>query len=126
LNVVDSSAFLEYLLDSPASEVFAPVIEDTAQLVVPAIVIYEVTRRLRTVAGEAQADHAWTELTRARVAPLDADLAYAAALLGTQHQLAMADALIYATARQHGATLWTQDAHFKDLPGVRYFPKIAA
>ena len=126
MNVVDSSAFLEYLLDSPASEVFAPVIEDTAQLVVPAIVIYEVTRRLRTVAGEAQADHAWTELTRARVAPLDADLAYAAALLGTQHQLAMADALIYATARQHGATLWTQDAHFKDLPGVRYFPKIAA
>ncbi len=126
MNVVDSSAFLEYLLDSPASEVFAPVIEDTAQLVVPAIVIYEVTRRLRTVAGEARADHAWTELTRARVAPLDADLAYAAALLGTQHQLAMADALIYATARQHGATLWTQDAHFKDLPGVRYFPKIAA
>ena len=33
-------------------------------------------------------------------------------------------ALIYATTRHQNSTLWTQDADFKDLPHVRYFPKI--
>jgi predicted nuclease of predicted toxin-antitoxin system len=49
------------------------------------------------------------------------DQATPAATLGIRHQLAMADALIYATARHQSATLWTQDADFKDLPHVRYF-----
>ncbi|RYF66983.1 MAG: type II toxin-antitoxin system VapC family toxin, partial [Comamonadaceae bacterium] len=31
--------------------------------------------------------------------------------------------LIYATAQSRHATLWTQDAHFDGLPGVKYFPK---
>jgi len=33
----------------------------------------------------------------------------------------MADALIHATAVLHGATVYTQDAHFKGLAQVRYF-----
>ncbi len=37
--------------------------------------------------------------------------------------LPLADSLIYATARRHEAELWTQDAHFAGLAGVRYFPK---
>jgi hypothetical protein len=32
----------------------------------------------------------------------------------------MADSFIYATARTFGATLWTQDDHFKGLPQVNY------
>lgn len=58
-----------------------------------------------------------------RVADLDAGVALRASSLGRAYQLALADAIIYATACEYGAELWTQDAHFNGLPGVRYFPK---
>ncbi len=125
MNVVDSSALLEYFLGTSLADQFAAPIEDRAQLVVPSIVIYEVTRRLRSTLGEATADAALAELSIAHVAPLTATLAYSAARIGAEHKLAMADSIIYATTLAHDATLWTQDAHFKDLPGVRYFPKSA-
>jgi predicted nucleic acid-binding protein len=35
----------------------------------------------------------------------------------------MADSIILATAWQFDATIWTFDVDFKDLPGVKYFPK---
>jgi predicted nucleic acid-binding protein len=35
----------------------------------------------------------------------------------------MADSLIFATARAYDAILWTQDAHFKDIEGVRYIER---
>ena len=35
----------------------------------------------------------------------------------------MADASILATAYSEEAELWTQDADFEGLPGVRYFPR---
>jgi hypothetical protein len=35
----------------------------------------------------------------------------------------LADALNYATAILHHATIFTQDAHFEGLPQVRYFAK---
>lgn len=34
----------------------------------------------------------------------------------------MADSVILATSRAYGATLWTQDAHFKGIAGVRFIP----
>lgn len=34
--------------------------------------------------------------------------------------IALADAVILATARARGATIWTQDAHLEGLRGVRY------
>ena len=49
--------------------------------------------------------------------PIDLNLALAAAVNG----LPMAASLIYATARQHGAELWTQHRHFEGLPGVKIF-----
>jgi len=58
-------------------------------------------------------------MQQGRVVEIDIDLALAATRTG----LLLADSLIYATARAQAAELWTQDAHFKDLPGVRYFGK---
>jgi predicted nucleic acid-binding protein len=54
------------------------------------------------------------------VIDLDALLALAAARLGTEHGLPMADGVILATARGRSAVLWTLDADFKGLPGVEY------
>jgi predicted nucleic acid-binding protein len=58
------------------------------------------------------------------VVDLDSDLALASARLARQHRLPTADSIVYASAQSQGATVWTQDEDFRDLPGVRYFPKI--
>ena len=40
-----------------------------------------------------------------------------------EHSLPMADSIILATGRRHGATIWTQDSDFEGLEGVQYTPK---
>ena len=123
MNLVDSSALIEYFMGTAAGMRFALVIEDRARLVVPSVVIYEVTKRLCKVLGQDAADTALTELLTATVIPLDTKLAISAARISAQRNLAMANSIIYATAEAHSATLWTQDEHFKNLPNVRYFQK---
>ncbi len=55
-----------------------------------------------------------------KIVPLDERLALAAATIGRQHSLALADSIVYATAIEFDATVWTQDADFKDLDRVEY------
>jgi len=38
------------------------------------------------------------------------------------HLLAIADAIVYATALLHGADLLACDAHFDGLPGIMFIP----
>lgn len=121
LNVVDSSAWLEYLTGSPRADLFAEAIEDTAHLVVPVITLYEVFKKVLRERGEHTALSIIAHMQQGQVVELDAALALDAARLG----LPLADSLIYATARLHNALLWTQDAHFEGLPGVRYLAKSA-
>jgi predicted nucleic acid-binding protein len=39
------------------------------------------------------------------------------------HRLPLADSIVLATARAHGAMVWTQDSDFEGLPDVQYTPK---
>lgn len=118
-NVVDSSAWLEYLTGSPKASQFAAAIEDVGNLIVPVITIYEVFKKVLRERGEGDALQVASLMQSGEVVDLDLPLAMDAAHL----KLPFADSIIYATAMSRGATLWTQDDHFKDLPGVRYFPK---
>lgn len=120
MNVVDSSAWLEYLANGPNAGYFAPAIEAVGELLVPAIVIYEVFRRVLQQRGEDAALQAAAVLHQGEVVAVDAALALYAARLGATHKLPLADSLIYATTRAHDAILWTQDADFKGLSLVRY------
>jgi predicted nucleic acid-binding protein len=122
VNVVDSSAWLEYLANGPNAGYFAPAIEAVDELLVPAIVIYEVFRRVLQQRGEDAALQAAALLHQGEVVEVDSALALLAARLGAEHKLPLADSLIYATAHARGALLWTQDADFKTLPGVRFRP----
>jgi predicted nucleic acid-binding protein len=119
VNVVDSSAWLEYLAGTDRAELFAEVIEDSGNLIVPAISIYEVYKKVLRERGEDMAAQVFGLMNLGRVVELDATLALEAARL----LLPMADSIIYATALRHDATLWTQDAHFEGIQGVRYFRK---
>lgn len=119
VRVIDSSCWLEYFADSPQADQFAAAIEAVETLVVPVLTVYEVVKKLAREAGEETATAALGLMQRGQVVPIDLNLALAAAVNG----LPMADSLIYATARQHGAELWTQDRHFDGLPGVKFFAK---
>lgn len=121
MNLVDSSAWLEYFADGPNAGRFAPAITAVDDLVVPTIVLCEVTRRVMQQRGEDEALQAAALLHQGQVVPLDSALALAAAQLGVSQRLPLADSIILATARQLGATIWTMDADFEGLPEVRYF-----
>jgi toxin FitB len=84
--------------------------------VVSAVEIYEVYKVIRRDASEERAIEAVAALRRATIAPVDESLALAAADVSLAHGLAMADSLVYATARRFGATLVTADADFTGLP----------
>ncbi|MGI8926148.1 MAG: type II toxin-antitoxin system VapC family toxin [Tepidiformaceae bacterium] len=122
MNVVDSSAWLEYFADGPNSSAFEAAINDLERLLVPTVVVLEVRRRLLQLGQPQGTADVLLALTRGRSVPLDAALALEAARLGVAHQLPLADSIIYATGQRFGATVWTQDADFKDLPGVEYRP----
>jgi predicted nucleic acid-binding protein len=123
MNVLDSSGWLEYLSDGPQANVFQQSASDTENLVIPAICIYEVFKKVLSQFGEERALEAVAILSRGEIADLDRQIAIEAAQLSIDHKLSMADSIILATARAHQATLWTQDAHFKEIPGVRYIEK---
>jgi predicted nucleic acid-binding protein len=123
VNVVDSSAWLEYFAAGPNAGRFAAAIEATESLLVPSIVLLEVTRRVMQQSGEDAALQAAALLHQGEVVPLDSSLALAAARIGVENKLRLADSIILATARQFDATLWTMDSDFDGLLNVRFFPK---
>ena len=120
MNLVDSSAWLEYFADGPNAEFFAAAVENEEELLVPAIVIYEVTKRLLQLTDERTMLRALAQLHRGHIVTIDEGLALQAAQLSCEVRLPMADSLILASARHHGATIWTQDVDFAHLEGVVY------
>jgi predicted nucleic acid-binding protein len=123
MNVVDSSGWLEFFAGGPQASFFAPALGDAGRLVVPTISILEVFRRVCQQRDEQAALTAVAAMQQGRVVDLDAETALAAARLGLDLRLPLADSVMLATARAHGATLWTQDADFEGVPGVRYARK---
>lgn len=123
MNVVDSSGWLEYFADSENASFFAPAIEDSENLLVPVICIYEVFKRILLQSGLSSAQTHIGDLYTGHIVAIDASLALSAAQLSAEQKLPMADSLILAVARTHNATLWTQDEHFKGMAGVQYIEK---
>jgi len=123
MNVVGSSGWLEYFANGSNADFFAPAITDEPNLVVPTICMFEVFKRLSIQRGKEAALQAMGMLYRGQLAALSDEIALQAALISLEHKLPLADSIILATARTYKATLWTQDEHFKDLPGVEYIEK---
>jgi predicted nucleic acid-binding protein len=121
LFLVDSSGWIEFLGDGPLADRFAPYFEREECLIVPAIVIYEVYKKLLSMRSSTAADRFLSAALRARVVPIDERLAVLAARISLDRRLAMADAMIYATALASGARLVTADVHFKGLPETTVF-----
>ena len=120
MNVIDSSAWLEYFADGPNASFFADAIEDTPSLVVPTLSLFEVFKRVLQQRDENAALHAAAVMQQGTVVDLGAAIAVNAARLSVELKLPLADSVILATARQYGAELWTQDTDFEGIEGVQY------
>jgi len=123
VNLVDSCGWLEFFADGPNAAFFAPALADEAGLLVPVICLFEVFKRVHVQRGERPALQAAAAMQRGRIVALDQAIALSAAKLSVETGLALADSIILATARVHGAKVWTQDAHFAGLPDVQYRPR---
>jgi predicted nucleic acid-binding protein len=117
--VLDSSVWLEVFGATDRAKLYQAAAADPGLLIVPVVTLYEVYKTLRRIRDTSIASRAAAYMQQGEVVELDAALCLAAADNG----LPFADSLIYATAQARGATLWTQDAHFDGLLGVKYFSK---
>jgi toxin FitB len=123
MNVVDSCGWLEYIDDGDNADFFEAAILDTEHLIVPALTIFEVCKRIYAQRDEFWAVRTKEFMTRGRVIELGADSLLAAAMFSSKQKIAMADAIIWQTAHEHKATLLTQDIDLKGLPHVKYKAK---
>ena len=123
MNLVDSSAWLEYFAEGPNAGFFAPAIEKSAELIVPTIVIFEVYKRVYQQRDRHAALQAVATLRAGRIVDLTLRLAIAAAAISSSEKLPMADSIILATARAENAVIWTQDADFEQTAGVKFRAK---
>ncbi len=124
MRLVDTSAWIEWLIASRTGKAVAVAIPARQDWLVPTIVQLELAKWLTREAGDDKADQVIAFTQMCVVQPLDTNVALAAAELCRKHRLATADAIVYATALEHGADLLTCDAHFDGLPGVTFIPKI--
>jgi toxin FitB len=120
VNLVDSSAWLEYFADGPNASFFESAITRKAELIVPTIVIFEVCKRILQQRSEEEALRAVSVLHGGTVVSLSPELAVLAASVSYELKLPMADSVILATAQTHNAVIWTQDADFRDLPNIKF------
>lgn len=123
MNIVDSSAWLEYFANSGNAKNFEKIIENKSKLLVPTVILYEVFKKILLERDKNSALTVLAYMQQGEVVDINAEIAINAAKLSKDHKLPMADSLIYAIAQKHNAIIWTQDADFENLPNVKYFPK---
>jgi len=125
MNIVDSSGWLEFFSGGPNSKHFSFPLLDSSSLIVPVITIYEVFKVVLREAGENEALQSIAAMQKGKIIDLTIALAMSASKLSIQHNLPMADSIIFATANAYQCTIWTQDSHFENIPKVKFFSKIS-
>lgn len=118
--LLDSSGWIEFFTDGPLADRYAAYLTPRCQVITPTIVLYEVYKKIKREKGEETALLFAGRLNATEVVQLTESIALLAADVSLRHGLAMADAIVYATAQDQEAEVVTGDADLKDLPGVVY------
>jgi predicted nucleic acid-binding protein len=118
--LLDSSGWIEFFTGGPLGERYASYLTSRYQLITPTIVLYEVYKKIKRERGEETALLFAGRLNATQVVQLTESIALLAADVSLRYGLAMADAIVYATAQDQEAEVVTGDADLKDLPGVIY------
>jgi predicted nucleic acid-binding protein len=123
MNIVDSSGWLAYFADEPHAEHFEKLVTDPDSLITPTIILYEVFNVVLRESGENKALQTIAAMKNGKVVDLTVPIALEASKLSLEFELPMADSIVLSTAKQFNAVIWTCDSHFKNIKGVKYFPK---
>ena len=123
MTLVDSVGWIEFFTDGPLAGEYSKYLLKPSEVIVPTIVLYEVYKKIKNERSEEAALVAVATMQNARIIPLTEELSLSAADASLSYKLAMADAIVYASAIQEGAKVVTSDNDLKDLPQVTYFPK---
>ena len=123
MTLIDSVGWIEFFTDGPLAGEYAKYLQKPSEVIVPTIVLYEVYKKIKNERSEEAALVAVGTMQNSHPLPLTEDLSLLAADLSLHHKLALADAVVYASALQQNAKLVTSDKDLKDLPHVVYFPK---
>lgn len=121
--LVDSSGWIEFFTGGGSAAKYGSYLEKTSNVVTPTIVLYEVYKLVKRERTEEEALLAAAQMQKTRLVPLSDSLALAAADVSLEFRLAMADSIVYATARAEEAELVTSDGDLRGLPGVTFLPK---
>lgn len=114
--LLDSSAWIEFFTGGPKSARLERLLDRPRQILTPTVVLYEVYKKLKRERGEEAALAAVAQLTQTLVVPLDEPTALLAADLSLSYAIPMADAMVAAAAKGHGAKVLTFDADFEKIP----------
>ncbi|HEX9161612.1 MAG TPA: type II toxin-antitoxin system VapC family toxin [Thermoanaerobaculia bacterium] len=120
---MDSSGWLEFFGDGPFAEEYAARLKQPQQVLTATVALYEVYKWIKRERTEEEALAAVATMQKTRIAPLTDEIALAAADLSLANRLAMADAIMLATARANNAELWTSDSDFAGIAGVTVLAK---
>ncbi|MDF1526718.1 MAG: type II toxin-antitoxin system VapC family toxin [bacterium] len=124
MKLIDSCGWLEFFTGGPQAAAYGKELAaDMKEILVPAIVLYEVYKFLLRTSSEETAIRCTAHMTQCRVIDLDSVLALESAEISLSTGLAMADAIVYATSRKYSAQLITSDADLKDMEGVIFLEK---
>ncbi len=123
MNVVDSSGWIEFFMDSPRADLFASAIERRNELLVPVVAIFEVHKVLSRKVSTKVVDKFLDVMRHGRVIDITDARAIAASRVANTHGLAMADAMMYSMAQEFNAAFWTQDVDYEHLANVNFFAK---
>ena len=123
MNLVDSSGWLEYFANAKNADFFSDAIEDTENLIVSTINLYEVFKKILQQKDENSALQAIALMQQGRIVEVDSSISLNSAKQSIELKLPMADSIIFATALSFNAILWTQDSDFIDIPSVKYIKK---
>lgn len=121
--LVDSSGWIEFFTDGRNAAQYGVYLERASKVVTPTVVLYEVYKLVKRERTEEEALLAAAQMQKTRLVPLSDSLALAAADVSVEFRLAMADSIVYATARAENAEVVTSDADLRRLPGVIFLPK---
>ncbi len=122
--LIDSSCWIEYFAGTKFANIIENIVCTPSQIIVPTIVVAEIFKKIANEKDESTAYMICNQFKKCQIISLDFDLATSAAQYGRLHKLAMADSIIYATAQQFSAKIYTMDAHFAGLENVYYTAKI--
>jgi toxin FitB len=119
---VDSSGWIERFTKGPKASQYKKVIESSkpTEIVTSVVVLYEVYKKIKKLKGEEDALLAVAALSQTIITPVDQTISLEAADYSLEHNLHFSDALVYATARNWKAKLYTSDEDLRDLKDVNF------